>query len=116
MSVPVRASGSRDSSTSFCKHAGIVPVRDLVDLAFLVAVAVAALTASGHAVIHKRDSRSAAIWLLLIWILPALGPVLYALLGVNRVERRAAPMPPAMLPPPTHPPFPPRAPRPPFTP
>jgi cardiolipin synthase len=67
-------------------------VRDLVDLAFLVAVAAAALTASGHAVIHKRDSRSAAIWLLLIWILPALGPVLYALLGVNRVERRAARM------------------------
>src|SRR5258708_23885962 len=90
MSVPVRASGSRDSSTSFCKHAGIVPVRDLVDLAFLVAVAVAALTASGPAVIPKRDSRSAAIWLLLIWIPPALGPVLYAPLGVNRVEPRAA--------------------------
>jgi len=65
-------------------------MKDAVDYAFLTAVATAALTASGHAVIYKRDSRSASIWVLLIWILPALGPVLYALLGVNRVERRAA--------------------------
>ena len=65
-------------------------MKDAVDYAFLTAVAIAALTASGHAVIYKRDSRSASIWVLLIWILPALGPVLYALVGVNRVERRAA--------------------------
>jgi cardiolipin synthase len=65
-------------------------VKDAVDLAFVVAVALAALTASGHAVIYKRESRSAAIWVLVIWILPALGPIFYALLGVNRVERRAA--------------------------
>jgi cardiolipin synthase len=68
------------------------PVKDAVDVAFIVAVALAAVTASGHAVIYKRDSRSAAIWVLVIWILPALGPVAYALLGVNRVERRAARM------------------------
>ena len=67
-------------------------MKDAVDIAFVVAVAVAALLASGHAVVHKRDSRSAAIWLLLIWILPAVGPVLYVVLGVNRVERRAARM------------------------
>ena len=65
-------------------------LKDTIDYAFLTAVAIAAVTASGHAVIYKRDSRSASIWVLLIWILPALGPVLYALLGVNRVERRAA--------------------------
>ena len=46
--------------------------------------------ASGHAVIYKRDPRSAALWLIVIWLLPALGPVLYVLLGVNRVQRRAA--------------------------
>src|SRR6267142_651563 len=66
------------------------PVRDAVDVAFLAAVALAAATASGHAVIYTRDSRSASIWVLVIWILPALGPILYALVGVNRVERRAA--------------------------
>ncbi|HYL89481.1 MAG TPA: cardiolipin synthase [Burkholderiales bacterium] len=67
-------------------------MKDAVDYAFLLAVAIAATTATGHAVIYKRDSRSASIWVLVIWILPALGPVLYALLGVNRVERRAARM------------------------
>ena len=67
-------------------------MKDAVDVVFVVAVAVAALTASGHAVIYKRDSRSAAIWVLVIWILPALGPVAYAILGVNRVERKAARM------------------------
>src|SRR5437763_3016714 len=65
------------------------PVKDAVDMAFALAVIVAAATASGHAVIYKRDSRSAAIWVLVIWVLPALGGIAYALLGVNRVQRRA---------------------------
>src|SRR5204863_424602 len=71
-------------------HAGMPAVKDAVDIAFALAVVAAAATASGHAVLYKRDSRSAAIWLLLIWVLPALGALAYALLGVNRVERRAA--------------------------
>ena len=29
--------------------------------------------AAGHAVIYKRDSRSASIWVLVIWLLPAVG-------------------------------------------
>jgi cardiolipin synthase len=66
------------------------PVKDAVDLAFAMAVLIAAATASGHAVIYKRDSRSAAIWVLVIWVLPALGAIAYAFLGVNRVQRRAA--------------------------
>jgi cardiolipin synthase len=41
-------------------------------------------------VIYKRESRSAAIWVILMFVLPALGVVLYILLGVNRVERKAA--------------------------
>lgn len=61
-----------------------------VDIAFAAAVLVAAVIASGHAVLNKREPRSSAVWLLVIWILPAAGPVLYALLGINRVERRAA--------------------------
>src|SRR2546423_8155759 len=64
-------------------------MKDALDYAFLTAVAIAALTASGHAVIYKRDSRSAAIWVLVIWVLPALGAIAYAFLGVNRVQRRA---------------------------
>jgi cardiolipin synthase A/B len=61
-----------------------------LDLAFGAVVLAAALTAAGHAVIYKRDPRSAALWLILIWLLPLAGAVLYALLGINRVQRRAA--------------------------
>jgi cardiolipin synthase len=50
----------------------------------------AALWASGHAVIYKRDSRSAALWVIVIWLMPAVGPILYLVLGINRVRRRAA--------------------------
>src|SRR5437763_13028884 len=65
------------------------PVKDTVDIAFAIAVVAAALTASGHAVLYKREARSATIWVLIIWVLPALGALAYALVGVNRVERRA---------------------------
>lgn len=56
------------------------------------AVLAAAIAGAAHAVMYKRDSRSAAMWLLAIVLLPAAGPVLYLLFGVNRVERRAARM------------------------
>ena len=49
----------------------------------------AALFASVHALLHKRDSRAATLWLGIIWFLPLLGPVLYLSLGVNRIRRRA---------------------------
>jgi cardiolipin synthase len=65
-------------------------MRDPVDIAFGLAVLVAALFASGHAVIYKRESRSASLWVILIWVMPAIGPILYLLMGVNRVQRRAA--------------------------
>src|SRR5687768_15221074 len=67
----------------------MLPMRDPVDIAFGIAVLVAAVMASGHAVIYKRDSRSAAIWVVLIWVMPALGAMLYLLMGINRVQRRA---------------------------
>ena len=63
---------------------------DPVNLAYGAAVVAAALFASGHALIYKREPRSAALWVVFIWLLPAAGPVLYVLLGVNRVGRRAA--------------------------
>jgi cardiolipin synthase len=40
-------------------------------------------------IINKRDSRAAALWLGLVWLLPLLGPVLYLGLGVNRIRRHA---------------------------
>jgi cardiolipin synthase A/B len=49
----------------------------------------AALLASIHALLNKRDSRAATLWLGTIWFLPVLGPILYLALGVNRIRRRA---------------------------
>jgi cardiolipin synthase len=49
----------------------------------------ACLLASGHALLHKRDTRAATLWLGFIWFLPALGPILYLALGVNRIRRHA---------------------------
>ncbi len=49
----------------------------------------AALLASIHALLHKRDSRAATLWLGTIWFLPVAGPILYLALGVNRIRRRA---------------------------
>lgn len=64
-------------------------MNDAVRLAFAALVLVAALAAAGHAVVHKRDSRAAALWLAIIWLVPALGALLYFLIGINRVERKA---------------------------
>lgn len=50
----------------------------------------AALVASGHALLHKRDSRAAALWIGIIWLAPVLGPILYVVLGINRIRRHAA--------------------------
>jgi hypothetical protein len=49
----------------------------------------AALLASAHALLNKRDTRAATLWIAFIWLLPALGPLLYLVLGVNRIRRRA---------------------------
>jgi cardiolipin synthase len=49
----------------------------------------AAVLASIHALLHKRDSRAATLWLGTIWFMPLLGPILYLALGVNRIRRRA---------------------------
>ena len=48
-----------------------------------------AVLASGHVVLHKRDVRSAIGWVGLIWLVPWGGAVLYLLLGINRIRRRA---------------------------
>ena len=53
-------------------------------LAFLVT-----LLASGHVILYKRDTHAAIAWVGLIWLLPVFGAVLYLLLGINRIRRRA---------------------------
>lgn len=48
-----------------------------------------ALAGIGHALVYKRDPRSAALWVLVIGMLPVLGTLLYLLFGINRYQRRA---------------------------
>lgn len=48
------------------------------------------VVASGHAVIYKRDSRSAVFWAAVIWMVPVFGAIFYLMFGVNRIRRRAA--------------------------
>ena len=50
---------------------------------------VLSVIASAHVVLHKRDSRSAVGWVGLIWLAPVVGSIAYALLGINRIRRRA---------------------------
>jgi cardiolipin synthase len=47
------------------------------------------LWAAGHAILYKRDCRAALAWVVFIWLVPILGPVLYGVLGINRIRRRA---------------------------
>jgi cardiolipin synthase A/B len=62
---------------------------------YITAGATLALTvlASIHVVIYKRDSRAAVGWVGLIWLAPVMGAVLYMVLGINRVRRKAAKLP-----------------------
>jgi cardiolipin synthase A/B len=47
---------------------------------------------TGHVLLNKRDPGSAVAWIGIAWLSPVLGSVLYVLLGVNRVRRRALTM------------------------
>jgi len=47
------------------------------------------LAAACHALLYKRDSRSALGWMGLSLTLPLLGPFLYWCMGINRISRRA---------------------------
>ncbi len=49
----------------------------------------AASLASCHALLHKRDTRAATLWIGIVWLMPVLGPIFYLVFGVNRIRRRA---------------------------
>lgn len=46
-----------------------------------------ALGASWHILLHKRQPRSALLWLIWVWLFPVLGLLLYISFGINRVGR-----------------------------
>ena len=50
---------------------------------------VLSLSTSAHAILRKRDSREATAWVAIIFLAPIIGSVIYVLIGVNRIQRRA---------------------------
>jgi cardiolipin synthase A/B len=65
-------------------------LHDAWTVAITVLTIALALTASGHAVLHKRDVRAALGWVGFIWLAPIVGALAYLVFGVNRIRRRAA--------------------------
>jgi cardiolipin synthase len=66
--------------------------RDLLHLRADVTLAVGLVLAIGvtiHILLTKREVASAVGWIGLVWFAPIAGAVAYAILGVNRVARRA---------------------------
>lgn len=47
------------------------------------------LVSAGHALLLKRDPRSALGWIVVCLTLPLFGPLLYWSMGINRISRRA---------------------------
>ena len=48
-----------------------------------------AMGVTSHVLLYKRETNTSAAWIGLAWLTPILGSVLYLLLGINRVQRRA---------------------------
>lgn len=47
------------------------------------------LVAAGHALLFKRDTRGAVLWVGFICLVPLIGAILYLMLGINRIKRHA---------------------------
>ncbi|ACM19448.1 cardiolipin synthase, putative [Geotalea daltonii FRC-32] len=60
----------------------------LVGLLFS-SLAALGLISAGHALLLKRDPRSALGWIVVCLTLPLFGPLLYWSMGINRISRRA---------------------------
>ena len=54
-----------------------------------ILITLPSIIAAGHALLHKHDSRSALLWIIISFTLPLVGPFFYWCLGVNRISRRA---------------------------
>lgn len=59
------------------------------NLAVGVFLTLFSLFTAGHIVLYKRDPKSAAGWVGIVLLFPGIGPLLYWLLGVNRIRTRA---------------------------
>lgn len=69
------------------------PATKLLTTLSLFGLAVLVISTSGvaaaHAILHKTDVRAAIGWVGLAVLVPLVGPLLYGILGINRIRRRA---------------------------
>jgi len=54
-----------------------------------LAIITTALYTAAHAILHKKNPRSAIGWVAIVLFFPLIGPLCYLLLGVNHIRRRA---------------------------
>jgi cardiolipin synthase A/B len=64
-----------------------------------VAHVVIACAVTVHVLLYKRNVGAAVSWIGIAWLSPFLGALVYAIMGVNRVKRRAQRLRPRLLPP-----------------
>jgi len=62
---------------------------DLWPLLLAASVPILQACATVHVILRKRNVRSAVGWVGLIWLAPVIGVVVYTLLGINRIQRKA---------------------------
>lgn len=64
-------------------------IDDLLLAILCISIALLSLATAGHALLHKRDPRSALVWVTINLALPVAGPFFYWCVGINRIFRRA---------------------------
>ena len=67
----------------------MIEIDHIVIILFCGSAILLSCAAAGHALLHKRDSRSALVWVSVNLTLPLIGPFFYWCLGINRISRRA---------------------------
>jgi cardiolipin synthase len=67
----------------------VTSLPDLAWGAFAALQLAGSLAVTLHVLLRRPAPASAAAWIGLAWLAPGLGPLLYLVLGVNRIERRA---------------------------
>lgn len=65
-------------------------VSAILPLLYSVVYFVSAAAVTADAVLHKRNVRAAIGWIGLAWLTPFLGPAIYILFGINRIQRSGA--------------------------
>lgn len=63
-------------------------LQELWPLLLAVSSSLAAIAATVHLLLFKRETRAAIAWVGLVWLAPLVGSLLYLCFGINRIRRR----------------------------